>query len=285
MTEPCHIAARLKNDKIISIYSEHPDLFALCFEEEDFLKMLNESEMLINKQKFDIKSHIPRPIEPSGIGIIFYDYKNKYAFSCQDYFNVLDFPLYRLFFDPLLMLYDFSEDRENFMNVHEYIFGKKTEEIKKNIIKNLRGDLSYLAMLKGVSEDYIDSINSYSELDYLLYEDDSQRVKYQAFNKIKREGCFRNKWNNEIFPINGSNVFEDLCYLKKTEDSFRVSGKIKSLYSLDIEYPGWKLIHDYKNVTANLNLLKNYLDKENLLNESSKLEWDKFISDLEQEEE
>jgi hypothetical protein len=276
MTAPCKIVARLKNDKIISIYSEIPDLFALCFEEEDFLEMMNEHEKIMNKKNFEIINHIPDSLEPCGEGIIFYDYKNKYAFSCQDYCDILDFSVRSITNESLFELFIYGKEslKDLFIDINEYMFGTKTKKLEEKIIKMLQEKLLFTDIF---SKEPLNFKDTYNRLDNFLYERENTYIKYKVFNKVKNKGCFKKKLNNEELKIKDLNVFDALYSFHIVDDYF--GEKVDPyLAILNIDYPDWKLIFDNKDNIKNLKLLKSYMDKENLLSEKDKLEWDEFIS-------
>lgn len=276
MTAPCKIVARLKNDKIISTYSELPDLFALCFEEEDFLEMMNEHEKIMNEKNFDIINHIPDSLEPCGEGIIFYDYKNKYAFSCQDYCNILDFHVRSITNESLFELFIYGKEslKDLFIDINEYMFGEKTKKLEEKIIKVLQEKLLFTDIF---SEDSLNFKDTYNCLNNFLYERENTHIKYKVFNKVKNEGCFKKKLNNEELKIKDLNVFDALYSFYIIDEKF---GKRVDPYLaiLNIEYLNWKLIFNSKDNTENLKSLRNYMEQESLLSEDDKLKWNEFIS-------
>lgn len=276
MTAPCKIVARLKNDKIISTYSELPDLFALCFEEEDFLEMMNEHEKIMNEKNFDIINHIPDSLEPCGEGIIFYDYKNKYAFSCQDYCNILDFHVRSITNESLFELFIYGKEslKDLFIDINEYMFGEKTKKLEEKIIKVLQEKLLFTDIF---SEDSLNFKDTYNCLNNFLYERENTHIKYKVFNKVKNEGCFKKKLNNEELKIKYLNVFDALYSFYIIDEKF---GKRVDPYLaiLNIEYLNWKLIFNSKDNTENLKSLRNYMEQESLLSEDDKSKWNEFIS-------
>lgn len=276
MTAPCKIVARLKNDKIISTYSELPDLFALCFEEEDFLEMMNEHEKIMNEKNFDIINHIPDSLEPCGEGIIFYDYKNKYAFSCQDYCNILDFHVRSITNESLFELFIYGKEslKDLFIDINEYMFGEKTKKLEEKIIKVLQEKLLFTDIF---SEDSLNFKDTYNCLDNFLYERENTHIKYKVFNKVKNEGCFKKKLNNEELKIKDLNVFDALYSFYIIDEKF---GKRVDPYLtiLNIEYLNWKLIFNSKDNAENLKSLRSYMEQENLLSEDDKSKWNEFIS-------
>lgn len=276
MTAPCKIVARLKNDKIISTYSELPELFALCFEEEDFLEMMNENEKIMNEKNFEIINHIPDSLEPCGEGIIFYDYKNKYAFSCQEYCNILDFHVRGITNESLFELFIYGKEslKDLFIDINEYMFGEKTKKLEEKIIKVLQEKLLFTDVF---SEDPLNFKDTYNCLDNFLYERENTHIKYKVFNKVKNEGHFKKKLNNEELKIKDLNVFDALYSFHIIDDYF---GKIVDPYLaiLNIEYPNWKLIFNSKDNDENLKSLRSYMEQENLLNEDDKSKWNEFIS-------
>lgn len=281
MTAPCKIVARLKSNKIISTYSELPDLFALCFEEEDFLEMMNEHEKITNKKNFEITNHIPDSLEPCGEGIIFYDYKNKYAFSCQDYCSILDFNVRSITNESLFELFMYGKEslKDLFIDINEYMFGEKTKKLEEKIIKELQEKLLFTNIF---SEDPLNFKDTYNCLDKFLYERENTHIKYKVFNKVKNEGCFKKKLNNEELKIKDLNVFDALYSFYIIDEKF---GKIVDPYLayLNIDYSDWKLIFNNKDNIRNLKSLRSYMEQESLLSEDDKLKWDEFISYRENE--
>ncbi|MDI6977135.1 hypothetical protein [Serratia sp. Se-RSBMAAmG] len=277
MTEICNVAARLKNGQVVCAEVELPDLFRLCFDESDFLDMMRCCSE-IEGWEFDLETHKPSSIVPSGAGVVFYDYKNKKLFSAQDYFIASKFPLLSLSSDTLFSEYikekDEQSKKELYSNLSHYICGEKTLIIEEKIIKEL--DKKYKIYGK-TFYDLFDDVHSYA------FDDERSEYLYSMFKKINDKKGFKNRISGEKIYFNKGNIFKDVYSL--FIDDKTISGKpIKELnsdyYYLDVDYEDWKT-HEVARNLDSYYALREYLISENLINSEDKKEWDDFINERE----
>lgn len=275
MTENCKIAARLENNRIISSTVELPNFFSLCFDEKDFISIMEEVSA-IEETKFNINTHIPEEIVPEGIGIIFYDYKNKALFSCQDYSVISKFSVIRMTNTNIFSEYKKNKNLDLFKEINKYILGQDNEICANHIIEKINKEIKKGYKLninnnKSISENLLNYFFNYNII--------AERHLYQTFNNIKNEKGFRNRFTNEIINFNGDNIFEDFYSLyEESKDMFgNPSKELKEdFYYLNIEYQGWK-IYDCMDIYKTPHILKDYLKKENLINNEDIKKWNTYL--------
>lgn len=122
------VVARLEDNSIISKTCTASTELNLRLTEDSFLEVIYD---LIDDYNFNGERKVSdlyqkETISPTGYGIIFYDYKNKKAFSFHNYCGTLDLSILNMFND---------------LSFNDWVLGKKVElniNVDKETLRNIK---------------------------------------------------------------------------------------------------------------------------------------------------
>lgn len=220
------VVARLEDNSIISKTCTASTELNLRLTEDSFLEVIYD---LIDDYNFNGERKVSdlyqkETISPTGYGIIFYDYKNKKAFSFHDYCGTLDLSILNMFND---------------LSFNDWVLGKKNElniNVEKETLRNIK-----------------------------------------LFEELKEKGCLFKFRNNE--KLNLKNM-DNLSAFRHFLDEEEFMGKkiftlSSEFYRLKVKYPGWDFYFGSDD-KQKMEILKEYLIKEDLMDDKSLEEWNKY---------
>lgn len=224
------VVARLEDNSIISKTCIASTELNLRLTEDSFLEVIpslidnfnNDGECLRKVSDLSQKE----TISPTGYGIIFYDYKNKKAFSFHDYCGTLDLSILNMFND---------------LSFNDWVLGKKNQlniNLEKETVRNIK-----------------------------------------LFEELKEKDCLFKFRNNEKLDLKN---MDNLSAFRHFLDEEEFMGKKiltlnSEFYRLKVKYPGWDF-YSGSDDKQKMEILKEYLIKENLMDDKSLEEWNEYFN-------